>query len=57
MVYAELLAEFSRRERLPVMHSFSEGVKAGGLISYGPHYPGFGGDRVCCENPKGTKTR
>lgn len=36
MVYAELLAEFSRRERLPVMHSFSEGVKAGGLISYGP---------------------
>ena len=27
----------SRRERLPVFHSFSEGVHAGGLISYGPH--------------------
>jgi len=39
MVYAKLLAELSRRERLPVMHSFSEGVQAGGLISYGPHYP------------------
>jgi putative ABC transport system substrate-binding protein len=36
MVYAKLLAG---RERLPVMHSFSEGVQAGGLISYGPHYP------------------
>src|SRR5437762_3483338 len=39
MVYAKLLAELSRRERLPVLHSFSEGVHAGGLISYGPHYP------------------
>jgi putative ABC transport system substrate-binding protein len=39
MVHAELLAELSRRERLPVMHSFSERVRAGGLISYGPHYP------------------
>jgi putative ABC transport system substrate-binding protein len=39
MVYAKLLAELSRRGRLPVMHSFSEGVQAGGLISYGPHFP------------------
>jgi putative tryptophan/tyrosine transport system substrate-binding protein len=39
MVHAKLLADLSRRERLPVMHSFSEGVHAGGLISYGPHYP------------------
>ncbi|HKH28296.1 MAG TPA: ABC transporter substrate-binding protein [Sphingomicrobium sp.] len=39
MVNAKLLAELSRRERLPIMHSFSEGVHAGGLISYGPHYP------------------
>jgi putative ABC transport system substrate-binding protein len=39
MVYAKLLAELSRRERLPVLHSFSEGVHAGGLISYGPHFP------------------
>jgi putative ABC transport system substrate-binding protein len=39
MVHAKLLAELSRRERLPVLHSFSEGVYAGGLISYGPHYP------------------
>jgi putative ABC transport system substrate-binding protein len=39
MVHATLLAELSRRERLPVLHSFSEGVHAGGLISYGPHYP------------------
>jgi putative ABC transport system substrate-binding protein len=39
MVHAKLLAELSRRERLPVLHSFGEGVRAGGLISYGPHYP------------------
>jgi ABC-type uncharacterized transport system substrate-binding protein len=39
MVNAKLLAELSRRERLPVLHSFSEGVHAGGLISYGPHFP------------------
>ena len=39
MVHAKLVADLSRRERLPVMHSFSEGVHAGGLISYGPHYP------------------
>src|SRR3977135_545799 len=39
IVHAKLLAELSRRERLPVLHSFSEGVHAGGLISYGPHYP------------------
>jgi putative ABC transport system substrate-binding protein len=39
MVHAKLLAELSSRERLPVLHSFSEGVRAGGLISYGPHYP------------------
>src|SRR5438477_2643357 len=39
MVHAKLLAELSRRERLPILHSFSEGVHAGGLISYGPHYP------------------
>jgi putative ABC transport system substrate-binding protein len=32
MLHAKLLAELSRRERLPV----SEGVHAGGLISYGP---------------------
>ena len=37
MVYAKLLAELSRRERLPVLHSFSVGVHAGGLISYGPN--------------------
>ncbi len=39
MVHAKLLAELSRRERLPVLHSFSVGVQAGGLISYGPHAP------------------
>ena len=39
MLHAKLLAELSRRERLPVLHSFSEGVHAGGLISYGPHQP------------------
>ena len=37
MVHAKLLAELSRRERLPVLHSFSVGVHAGGLISYGPN--------------------
>jgi putative ABC transport system substrate-binding protein len=36
LVHAKLLAELSRRERLPVLHSFSGGVHAGGLISYGP---------------------
>jgi len=39
MLHAKLLGELSRRERLPVFHSFSEGVHAGGLISYGPHQP------------------
>src|SRR5215475_88920 len=39
MAHAKLLAELSRRERLPVLHSFSEGLHAGGLISYGPHFP------------------
>ena len=39
IAHAKLFAELSRRERLPVLHSFSEGVHAGGLISYGPHYP------------------
>ena len=39
IAHAKLLAELSRRERLPVLHSFSEGVYAGGLISYGPHFP------------------
>src|SRR6201989_1040165 len=39
IAHAKLLAELSRRERLPVLHSFSEGVYAGGLISYGPHQP------------------
>src|SRR3954453_5347860 len=39
MTNAKLLAELARRERLPVLHSFSEGVHAGGLISYGPHFP------------------
>jgi len=39
MVHAKLLADLSRRERLPVLHSFSVGVHAGGLISYGPHAP------------------
>lgn len=39
IVHAKLLAELSSRERLPVLHSFSEGVRAGGLISYGPHFP------------------
>jgi putative tryptophan/tyrosine transport system substrate-binding protein len=39
ITHAKLLAELSRRERLPVLHSFSEGVHAGGLISYGPHFP------------------
>src|SRR6266404_3798463 len=39
MLHAKLMAELSRRERLPVLHSFSEGVHAGGLISYGPHQP------------------
>jgi putative tryptophan/tyrosine transport system substrate-binding protein len=37
MVHAKLLAELSRRERLPVLHSFNVGVHAGGLISYGPN--------------------
>ena len=39
IAHAKLLAELSRRERLPVLHSFSEGVRAGGLISYGPNFP------------------
>jgi len=39
MLHAKLLAELSRKERLPVLHSFSEGVHAGGLISYGLHQP------------------
>src|SRR5215831_6336101 len=39
IAHAKLLAELSRKERLPVLHSFSEGVHAGGLISYGPHFP------------------
>jgi len=39
IAHAKLLADLSRRERLPVLHSFSEGVYAGGLISYGPHFP------------------
>jgi putative ABC transport system substrate-binding protein len=39
IAHAKLFAELSRRERLPVLHSFSEGVHAGGLISYGPHFP------------------
>jgi putative tryptophan/tyrosine transport system substrate-binding protein len=39
MLHAKLLAELSRRERLPVLHSFSEGVHAGGLISYGVNQP------------------
>ncbi|MCP3462620.1 ABC transporter substrate-binding protein [Bradyrhizobium sp. CCGUVB23] len=39
IAYAKLLAELSRRERVPVLHSFSEGVYAGGLISYGPDLP------------------
>src|SRR5712671_7047588 len=39
MVHAKLLADLSRRERLPVLHSFSVGVHAGGLISYGPNAP------------------
>ena len=38
IVHANLLAELSRRERLPVLHSFSEAVRAGGLISYGPRF-------------------
>ena len=38
IAHAKLLGELSRRERLPVLHSFSEGVYAGGLISYGPHF-------------------
>ena len=38
LVHANLLAELSRRERLPVLHSFSEAVRAGGLISYGPRF-------------------
>jgi len=37
--HARLLADLSRRQRLPVLHSFSEGVQAGGLVSYGPHFP------------------
>jgi putative ABC transport system substrate-binding protein len=39
IAYAKLLADLSRKARLPVLHSFSEGVLAGGLISYGPHFP------------------
>jgi putative tryptophan/tyrosine transport system substrate-binding protein len=38
LVHANLLAELSRRERLPVLHSFSEAVRVGGLISYGPRF-------------------
>jgi putative ABC transport system substrate-binding protein len=39
IAHAKLLAELSRKERLPVLHSFSVGVHAGGLISYGPNSP------------------
>jgi putative ABC transport system substrate-binding protein len=34
---AKLLTELAREQRLPSMHSFREGVDAGGLISYGPN--------------------
>jgi putative ABC transport system substrate-binding protein len=37
MINAKLLTELARRQRLPTMHSFREGVDAGGLISYGPN--------------------
>src|SRR3954471_8166979 len=43
---AKLLAELARRARLPVLHSFSEGVHAGGLISYGPHFPEMGSNET-----------
>ena len=41
MIHAKLLTELSRKQRLPNLHSFSEAVHAGGLMSYGPHYPGM----------------
>jgi putative tryptophan/tyrosine transport system substrate-binding protein len=34
---AKLLTDLARGQRLPTMHSFSEAVDAGGLISYGPN--------------------
>jgi putative ABC transport system substrate-binding protein len=39
IMYAKLLTELARKQRLPNMHSFGEAVKAGGLISYGPNIP------------------
>ena len=35
----QLLAELSAKHKMPVMHASREFVEAGGLISYGVHYP------------------
>jgi putative tryptophan/tyrosine transport system substrate-binding protein len=37
IINAKVLTELAREQRLPNMHSFREGVDAGGLISYGPN--------------------
>jgi putative tryptophan/tyrosine transport system substrate-binding protein len=37
MINGKLLAELARGQRLPTMHSFREGVDAGGFLSYGPN--------------------
>jgi putative ABC transport system substrate-binding protein len=34
--FAQELADFTTRHRLPTMHGFRENVQAGGLMSYGP---------------------
>jgi putative tryptophan/tyrosine transport system substrate-binding protein len=38
IINAKLLTELCQRQRLPNLHSFREGVDAGGLISYGPNF-------------------
>jgi putative tryptophan/tyrosine transport system substrate-binding protein len=35
--FAQELADFTTRHRLPTMHGFRENVEAGGLMSYGPN--------------------
>src|SRR4030088_313190 len=39
MVYAKLLAELPGRDRHRALHSLCQGVNAGGVLSYGPHFP------------------
>jgi putative ABC transport system substrate-binding protein len=35
------IVEFTERSRLPAVYAYSELVEAGGLMSFGPSYPGM----------------